>query len=76
MRRELCCVLFILLLLVASSMPAQEKTADFPWLKSPYFGQKIPEDKPLLFVPGIISLEGVMVHDTPVFSQMAKKFTG
>jgi len=73
MRRELFCVFFMVLVFVASSIPAQENTADFPVLKGSCFGQKIPEDKPLLFAPGIISLEGVMVHDTPVFSPDGKE---
>jgi hypothetical protein len=46
---------------------------EFPVLKGPYFGQKIPTDKPVLFAPGIISLEGIMVHDTPVFSPDGKE---
>jgi len=73
MQRALFCLFFIILIFVAGSIPAQENTVDFPVLKGPYFGQKIPENKPLLFAPGIISLEGVMVHDTPVFSPDGKE---
>jgi Tol biopolymer transport system component len=66
-------VFFLVFVFAASSMQEQDKTADFPVLKGPYFGQNISEDKPLLFAPGIISLEGTMVHDTPVFSPDGKE---
>ena len=55
MRRELFCVFFLVLLFVASSMPTQEKTADFPVLRGPYLGQNPPGMMPELFAPGIIS---------------------
>jgi hypothetical protein len=34
---------------------AQEQGSDFPVLKGPYLGQKLPGDKPELFAPGIVS---------------------
>jgi len=60
--------LLIFFFLIFDISHAQKKDTGFPVLKGPYFGQKVPVDKPLLFAPGIISLEGIMVHDTPVFS--------
>jgi hypothetical protein len=68
MKRALFYVIVTLLLFVASPLLAQDEAADFPVLKGPYFGQKTPEDRPLLFAPDIISLQGIMVHDTPLFS--------
>lgn len=73
MRREFFCAVFVVLFFIVSSIPAQEKTLDFPVLRGLYFGQKTPEDEPLLFAPGIISIKGVMVHDTPVFSPDGKE---
>jgi hypothetical protein len=67
------CVFLMVFMLAAGSPRAQEGATDFPALKGPYFGQKPPGDEPLLFAPGIISLEGVMVHDTPVFSPNGKQ---
>jgi len=73
MKRAFFYLIVAVLFFAAGSKPAQEKAADFPVLKGPYFGQLVPEDKPLLFANGIISLEGVMVQDTPVFSPDGKE---
>lgn len=70
--RKLLVVVLVLFFSITNIL-AQEQTAEFPVLKGPYFGQKIPQAEPLLFAPGIISLEGVMVHDTPVFSTDGKE---
>ena len=64
-------ILIVLSNIFAFNISGQQN--NFPVLKGPYFGQKIPRDEPLLFAPGIISLEGVMVHDTPVFSPDGKE---
>ena len=57
MRRTLFGVLFSVLIFVASSIPAQEKTADFPVLTGPYLGQKPPGMTPEIFAPGIVSVD-------------------
>ena len=43
---------------------------DFPVLKGPYFGQKPPGKKAVLFAPEVIRYE---VHESPVFSQDEKE---
>jgi hypothetical protein len=73
MRRELFCIFILIPILIGSPLRAQEGNTNFPVLKGPYFGQQIPEVEPLLFAPGIISFEGVMIHDTPVFSPDGKE---
>jgi hypothetical protein len=65
--RMLVCAFLVISIFFTGSIRAEEGTDDFPVLEGPYFGQRIPEVEPLLFAPGIISLEGVMVHDTPVY---------
>jgi len=49
---------FLTILFVASSGCLQEKTksdSEFPVLKGPYLGQKLPREIPEIFAPGIIS---------------------
>lgn len=41
---------------------------EFPVLKGPYMGQKPPDDRPLIFAPGIVTLLSEMNHNPPVFS--------
>ena len=68
MRKVFFCVIALCQFSFTLYSWAQDRAADFPVLKGPYFGQKIPGREPVLFAPGVISLEGVMVHDTPVFT--------
>lgn len=48
------------------SMPGKENV--FSELKGNYFGQSLPGDTPLIFAPGIISVDSTIEHGSPTFS--------
>ena len=50
---------------------AQQK--DFPQLTGPYLGQKPPGEKPVIFAPGIISVDKNFEHSAAVFSPDGKE---
>lgn len=53
-KRNMTFVIVLIFSILASTIPAQENNV--PVLKGPYLGQKPPEDKPILFAPGIVSI--------------------
>ena len=57
---------FCFLAFFASILFSQEM--DFPELKGPYLGQRLPDDQPLIFAPEIVTLLSEMNHNPPVFS--------
>lgn len=64
-------LLTLVVLTISTNCNGQEisqKNSDSKALTSLYFDQEPPGQNPELFAPGIISIEGFMVHDSPVFS--------
>ena len=49
---------------------SQEEKSDFPVLKGPYLGQKLPGKKAVLFAPEVITYE---VHESPSISSDEKE---
>ena len=47
----------ILLIVLVATNSAQQGNPEFPKLKGPYLGQKMPGATPAVFAPGIVSTE-------------------
>ena len=65
MKPKAICVGILLSLMFASCINAQQD--DFPILKGPYLGQKLPGMTPEIFAPGIVSYQR-SVHSATMFS--------
>jgi hypothetical protein len=67
MNRSFLLALFsIFILLCINSQSSALRQYDFPVLKGPYLGQKLPSDMPELFMPGVIS--NCDLHSSVYFS--------
>ena len=58
----------LILFLACSYLMAQQTTSEFPILIGQYFGQKPPRYIPEVFMPGIISANGMWKHSPMAFS--------
>ncbi len=52
----------------ASTQQVVDTIADFPVLKGDYLGQPLPGKIPVVFAPGIISVDSTVEHGAPTFS--------
>jgi len=70
--RSCCFRVFLLGVLIFSwFLYAQQNHPDFPVLTGQYLGQKPPGEEPVIFAPGIVTLEQ-MNHASPTFSTDGK----
>ncbi len=69
MKKPICIISVVIVSLTI--IFAQQK--DFPQLTGPYLGQKPPGEKPVIFAPGIISVDENFEHSAAVFSPDGKE---
>jgi len=69
MKKPICIISVVIVSLTI--IIAQQK--DFPQLTGPYLGQKPPGEKPVIFAPGIISVDENFEHSAAVFSPDGKE---
>ena len=62
----------LLLLLGLTSIIYSQTEKKFPLLKGDYLGQPLPGDIPVVFAPGIISVDSTIEHGSPSFSPDGK----
>ena len=65
-------ILFYFTVGISPAQEKLEKISEFPILKGPYLGQKLPGMKPKVFAPGIVTTS-IMNHSSPTFSPDGKE---